>query len=174
MLPHRIPISLRLAWRETRGSWRQFVFFLVCFGQEVLASLEKRKIEVTHVRELVGMSAVQEVERNEGGRKNPSLRSTQLVELKVVESNYPLYGQVVVSPAQPFHTLISPATTCPNNPYLGPCFGIVVQESLLITLGIEVGSYIKIGQYTYTRTLKYHTHINPHTKNKHTNTHKSS
>jgi len=186
MLQHRIPISLKMAWRETRGSWHQFVFFLVCLaigvgavvgmelfatnvegmilgdaksllggdveirlarplsnsGQEVLASLEKRKMEVTHVRELVGMSAVQEVERNVRGRENPSLRSTQLVELKVVESNYPLYGQVVVSPAQPFHTLISPATTCPDN----PCFGIVVQESLLITLGIEVGSHIKLGQ----------------------------
>ena len=175
-----------MAWRETRGSWHQFVFFLVCLaigvgavvgmelfatnvesmilgdaksllggdveirlarplsnsGQEVLASLEKRKMEVTHVRERVGMSAVQEVERNEGGRENPLLRSTQIIELKVVESNYPLYGQVVVSPAQPFHTLISPATTCPDN----PCFGIVVQESLLITLGIEVGSHIKLGQ----------------------------
>ena len=175
-----------MAWRETRGSWHQFVFFLVCLaigvgavvgmelfatnvegmilgdaksllggdveirlarplsnsGQEVLASLEKRKMEVTHVRELVGMSAVQEVERNVRGRENPSLRSTQIIELKVVESNYPLYGQVVVSPAQPFHTLISPATTCPDN----PCFGIVVQESLLITLGIEVGSHIKLGQ----------------------------
>ena len=25
-----LPISLKMAWRETRGSWHQFVFFLVC------------------------------------------------------------------------------------------------------------------------------------------------
>ena len=32
MLQHRIPISLKMAWRETRGSWHQFVFFLVCLA----------------------------------------------------------------------------------------------------------------------------------------------
>jgi len=175
-----------MAWRETRGSWHQFVFFLVCLaigvgsvvgielfamnvermilgdarsllggdleirlarplgdsGKKVLESLKERNIEITHVRELVGMSAVEEPERSPAGRENSSSRSTQLVELKVVESNYPLYGQVVVFPNQPFHALLSPTTSCPET----PCFGIVVQESLLITLGIDIGSHIKIGR----------------------------
>lgn len=181
-----LPFSLKMAWRETRGSWHQFVFFLVCVaigvgsvvgielfatnvegmilgdarsllggdleirlarplnktGQTVLASVRKRNIEITHVRELAGMAAVQTSSGSKGVKKNSLSRTTQLVELKVVEPNYPLYGQVEVSPTQPFQALLSPNSTCPEN----PCFGIVVQESLLITLGIEVGSYIKIGQ----------------------------
>ena len=111
-------------------------------GEKVLMSLKERNVEITHVRELVGMSAVEENKSNGKGLKSLSPRSTQLVELKVVESNYPLYGQVVVSPEEPFHTLLSPGASCQDR----PCFGIVVQESLLITLGIDVGSHIKIGQ----------------------------
>ena len=179
-------IPLKLAWRETRGSWHQFVFFLVCVaigvgsvvgielfatnvegvitgdarsllggdveirlarslrasGEEVLASLKARKIDITHVRELVGMSSAQVEEENNKKPKRPSRRSTQLVELKAVDSNYPLYGQVEVSPSQPLHALVAPASSCPDN----PCFGIVVQESLLITLNLAVGSHIQIGQ----------------------------
>ncbi len=175
-----------MAWRETHGSWHQFVYFLVCLaigvgsvvgielfaanvegmilgdargllggdleirlarplgdsGVRVLESLKKRNIEMTHVRELVGMSAVQGNSESDGVSETSSLRTTQLVELKVVESNYPLYGQVEVSPPQPLPTVLSPAASCPES----PCFGIVAQESLLITLGIEVGSHIKIGQ----------------------------
>jgi putative ABC transport system permease protein len=181
-----LPFSLKMAWRETRGSWQQFVFFLVCVaigvgsvvgielfatnvesmilgdarsllggdleirlarplgeaGETVLTSIRDRNIEVTHVRELAGMSALQGSSGSEGITRNPLSRTTQLVELKVVEPNYPLYGQVELSPIQSLHALLSPAASCPDN----PCFGIVVQESLLITLGIEVGSHIKIGQ----------------------------
>ncbi|MDT7042712.1 ABC transporter permease [Candidatus Nitronereus thalassa] len=181
-----LPISLKMAWRETRGSWHQFVFFLVCVaigvgsvvgvdlfatnvermilgdarsllggdleirlarpldesGETVLASIRDRKIEVTHVRELVGMSAVQEKVRADGLTENPTFPSTQLVEIKAVEPNYPLYGQVEVAPKQPLHALLSSSSSCPTK----PCFGIVVQDSLLITLGKEVGSSIKIGQ----------------------------
>lgn len=180
-----LPFSLKMAWRETRGSWHQFAFFLVCVvigvgsvvgidlfatnveglilgdarslmggdleirlarplgdsGKTVLASITDRNIEVTHVRELAGMSAVQSKSGSEGPQGTLGARTTQLVEIKVVEPNYPLYGQVEVSPIQPLHAFLSPAA-CPVN----PCFGIMVQESLLITLGIDVGSHIKIGQ----------------------------
>lgn len=175
-----------MSWRETRGSWHQFMFFLVCLaigvgavvgidlfatnvenmilgdarsllggdlevrlarplgesGENVLESMKERNIEITHVRELVGMSAVGATEVSQGGENTHSPRATQLVELKVVQENYPLYGQVVVSPEQTLHKLLSPTDSCPEN----PCFGIVAQESLLITLGIGVGDHIKIGQ----------------------------
>jgi putative ABC transport system permease protein len=175
-----------MSWRETRGSWHQFLVFLVCVaigvgsivgielfaanvesmilgnarsllggdleirlfrplgesGKNVLASLKNRRVEVTHVRELVGMAAVQENQEHSGSPKILTPRSTQLVELKVVEENYPLYGHVGVSPERALHSIFSSTDSCQKS----PCFGIVVQESLLITLGIEVGSHIKIGQ----------------------------
>ena len=175
-----------MAWRETRGSWHQFAFFLVCVaigvgsvvgielfatnmesmilgnarsllggdleiqlarqlgesGKNVLASLKNRHVEITHVRELVGMVAVQENQEHSASPKVLTPRFTQLVQLKVVEDNYPLYGHVGVSPEQPLHSMLSSADSCQES----PCFGIVVQESLLITLGIGVGSHIKIGQ----------------------------
>ena len=186
MLPYAIPLALRMAWRETRGSWRQFVFFLVCVaigvgsvigidlfatnmegmilgdaksllggdveirlarplgdaGQNVLASLQDRNIDLTHVRELVAMAAMPGAESEGDGPGLFTPRATQLVELKVVESNYPLYGQVMVEPGQPLPALLSPARSCPGK----PCFGAVVQESLLITLDREIGSHLKIGQ----------------------------
>ena len=186
MLLHFMPISIKMAWRETRGSWHQFVFFLVCLaigvgavvgialfatnvesmilgdarsllggdleirlarslgdsGEPVLASIKERGIEVTHVRELAGMAAVPTGTESATGRELSARRTTQLVELKVVEPNYPLYGSVKLSVSQPLHDLLAPAATCPES----PCFGIVVQETLLITLGLEMGSHIKIGQ----------------------------
>ena len=186
MLMKQLPISLIMSWRETRGSWHQFTFFLVCVaigvgsvvgielfainmesmilgnargllggdleirlarpldesGKNVLASLKNRRIEVTHVRELVGMAAVQENQEHSDSPNVLTPRSTQLVELKVVEENYPLYGHVGVSPEQPLHSMLSSADSCQES----PCFGIVVQKSLLITLGVGIGSHLKIGQ----------------------------
>ena len=186
MLMRKFPIFLIMAWRETRGSWHQFVFFLVCVaigvgsvvgielfatnmesmilgnardllggdlevrlrhplsesGKNALASLKNRSVEVTHVRELVGMAAVQEDQEHSNSQKILTPLSTQLVELKVVEQNYPLYGHVGISPERPLHSMLSSADSCQES----PCFGIVVQESLLITFGIGIGSHIKIGQ----------------------------
>ena len=125
----QLPISLIMAWRETRGSWHQFTFFLVCVaigvgsvvgvelfainmesiilgnarvllggdlevrlrrtlsesGKNALASLKNRRVEVTHVRELVGMAAIQEDQGHSNSPKILTPLSTQLVELKVVE-----------------------------------------------------------------------------------------
>ncbi|MCY4613887.1 MAG: hypothetical protein OXB94_09735, partial [Nitrospira sp.] len=177
----RFPISVLMAWREIRGSWRQFVFFLACLavgvgavvgielfatnveglilrdarsllggdleiraahqlsesGKETLASLRERDVEVTHVRELVGMAAVPPVEQSQ----TPNAQATQLVELKAVEDLYPLYGNVELTPRQPLHSSLAPID-CPAQ----PCFGAVVQESLLISLGIQLHDHVKIGQ----------------------------
>ena len=177
------PISLKMAWREIRGSWRQFVFFLACLvvgvgavvgielfatnvetlilrdargllggdveirmahqlsesGREVLVDLQERNIEVTHVRELVAMAAAPLAEHS----PNPNTQATQLVELKAVEARYPLYGNVELTPHQPLHSSLAPIeSSCPSR----PCFGAVVQESLLISLGIQLHDHIKIGQ----------------------------
>lgn len=175
-------LALTMAWRETRGHWRQFVFFFGCLavgvgavvgidlfatnverlilrdarsllggdveirlarplsasGGTVVGSLQKRNVDVTHVSELVAMAAASVAE----GSDKPDAPSTQLVELKAVEANYPLYGTVDVNPPQSLRSLLaSRETDCPAR----PCFGIVVQESLLIGLGIQLHDHLTIG-----------------------------
>ena len=122
---------LRMAWRETRGAWRHFLYFFACIaigvgalvgvslfsshveravtkeargmlggdleirlthspslpGQAVLHELGDRGLAVTHVSELVAMAA-------RTSRGLAATQSTQIIELKAVESMYPLYGAV--------------------------------------------------------------------------------
>ncbi len=187
-----------MAWREIRGSWRQFVFFLACLavgvgavvgielfatnveslilrdarsllggdleiraahqlsesGRETLDSLRERNVEVTHVRELVGMAAVPMEDRSQPldddcpspctlsqREREFDAQATQLVELKAVEERYPLYGQVEMTPQQPLHSSLA-RLDCPSR----PCFGALVQESLLISLGLQLHDHVKIGQ----------------------------
>ena len=172
-----------MAWREIRGSWRQFVFFLACLavgvgavvgidlfatnveslilrdarsllggdleiraahqlsdsGRKTLDALRERNVDVTHVRELVGMAAVPLAEQ----AQTSDVQATQLVELKAVEELYPLYGHVELTPRQPLHSSLAPIeSSCPAR----PCFGAVVQESLLISLGIQLHDHVRIGQ----------------------------
>jgi putative ABC transport system permease protein len=169
-----------MAWRETRGGWRHFLYFFVCIavgvgalvavslfaanvdravtreargllggdvevrlsrpltarGQDVLSSLSTRGITMIHVSELVAMAA--RVDQIESGAS-----ATQIVELKAVEPTYPLYGTIRLEPIQPLDALLRPdARQCGGI----PCFGAVVQESLLIRMGLSVGERIKIGQ----------------------------
>jgi len=169
-----------MAWRETRASWRHFLYFLICIavgvgalvgvslfavnveqsvtreargllggdleirlsrpmspaGLEYLASLARRAIVLTHVSELVAMAA-----RTDGGK--PGGQPTQLVELKAVEALYPLYGALRIEPVRPLSELLFP----PSGHCLSqPCHGAVVQEAVLIRMGLAVGDRITIGQ----------------------------
>ena len=104
-------------------------------GQEVLDALSDRGVALTHVSELVAMAA----------RAEPSGdgRPTQIVELKAVESQYPLYGTLRLEPQGDVVDLLRQQTRqCPDH----TCFGVVVQESLLIRMGLMVGDRLKIGQ----------------------------
>ncbi len=105
-------------------------------GQAVLNSLGERDMIFTHVSELVAMAA----------RENPGptmTQSTQIIELKAVESAYPLYGAIRLDPTQSLDVLLHP-----DKGHCGgySCFGAVVQESLLIRMGLSVGDRLKIGQ----------------------------
>jgi putative ABC transport system permease protein len=169
-----------MAWRETRGGWRHFLYFFVCIavgvgalvavslfaanvdravareargllggdlevrlsrpltakGQDVLTSLTTRGVTMTHVSELVAMAA--HVDQVGSGAS-----ATQIVELKAVEPAYPLYGAIRLEPIQPLDALLRPdVRQCGGI----PCFGAVVQESLLIRMGLSLGERIKIGQ----------------------------
>jgi putative ABC transport system permease protein len=169
-----------MAWRETRGAWRHFLYFFACIaigvgalvgvslfstnveravtkeargllggdleirlthplslaGQAVLDSLNGRDMAFTHVSELVAMAA-----RASFG--SAVTQSTQIIELKAVESVYPLYGAIRLDPAQSLDALLHPDEhRCGGH----SCFGAVVQESLLIRMGLSVGDQLKIGQ----------------------------
>lgn len=170
----------RMAWRETRGAWRHFLYFFACIaigvgalvgvslfsthveravtkeargmlggdleirlthtlslaGQSVLQGLGDRGLAFTHVSELVAMAA-------RTTRGPASTQSTQIIELKAVESMYPLYGAVRLDPTQSLAVLLHPdERRCGGH----SCFGAVVQESLLIRMGLSVGDPLKIGQ----------------------------
>jgi putative ABC transport system permease protein len=169
-----------MAWRETRGSWRHFLYFFACIaigvgalvgvslfganmeqavtreargllggdleirltrppsipGQAVLNSLSERNMVLTHVSELVAMAA-------RATFAPTATQSTQIIELKAVESAYPLYGSIRLDPAQPLDVLLHPdKNRCGGQ----SCFGAVVQESLLIRMGLAIGDRLKIGQ----------------------------
>ena len=171
---------LRMAWRETRGAWRHFLYFFACIaigvgalvgvslfgtnvaraitkeargllggdleirlthplslaGQAVLQSLGERGMAFTHVSELVAMAA-------RTTQESSVTQSTQIIELKAVEPTYPLYGAIRLDPAQSPDVLLHPdERRCGGH----SCFGALVQESLLIRMGLSVGDRLKIGQ----------------------------
>ena len=109
-------------------------------GKSVLESVADRGIAMTHVSELVAMAAVAEHDRGQ---------QTQIVELKAVESAYPLYGRLDLEPKGALsHLLASTMDVCQPP----PCLGAVVEESLLIRMGLSVGDRVKIGQAIFTIT----------------------
>lgn len=107
-------------------------------GAAVLADVAGRGVITTRVSELVAMAAP--ANRPPGG-----VDATQLVELKAVESRYPLYGVVRVEPDRPLMDLLHPAPERCHD----LCHGAVVQEALLIRLGLGLGDAIKIGEATF-------------------------
>lgn len=105
-------------------------------GQAVMDSLGDRGIAVTHVSELVAMAARAEQSAASG-------QATQVVELKAVEPQYPLYGTLRIEPNGNLAEFLRSDARCdPGH----ACFGVVVQESLLIRMGLAVGDRLKIGQ----------------------------
>ncbi|NJL18080.1 MAG: hypothetical protein HC938_13795 [Nitrospira sp.] len=101
----------------------------------------ERGIEYTHVSELVAMAA----------RAEPASvgQPTQIVELKSVETHYPLYGSLRLEPDTELQaSLREQDRDCSER----ACFGVVVQEALLIRMGLSVGDRLKIGQAQFVIT----------------------
>lgn len=108
-------------------------------GLTYITALAKRGIAMTHVSELIGMAA-----------RVPELRTSgqpsQIVELKAVESLYPFYGSLQIEPHQPLWELVQlQSSPCSGH----PCWGAVVQEALLIRMGLTLGQALTIGQATF-------------------------
>ncbi len=104
-------------------------------GREVLDSLSDHGVAFTHVSELIAMAA--------RAGSSGSGQSTQIIELKAVEPQYPLYGTLRLEAQGDLVGLLGrQARRCPDR----TCFGVVVQESLLIRMGLAVGDPLRIGQ----------------------------
>ncbi|WP_454063543.1 ABC transporter permease [Candidatus Nitrospira salsa] len=113
--------------------------------RQVMDSLQAREIVVSHVSELAAMAAVADPQ----AKLSDTPPATQLVELKAVEPTYPLYGSIETSPEASLASLLaSQASSCKSV----PCFGAIVQKSLLISLQADVGDQIKIGQAQFSIT----------------------
>lgn len=161
-----------MAWRETRGSFRHFVFFLVCIalgvgalvgvsgfamnlelamqrearslmagdleirshrplspdGVQLIQNLQDRRIQSTTVYELIAMVSGQDG------------IATQMVELKAVGPGYPFYGRLITDPPVSRETIFNHNDSA------------LVEESLLIRLGLNAGEQIRIGQAEFTIT----------------------
>ncbi len=160
-----------MAWRETRGSFRHFIFFFACMALgvgalvgvsgfstsleftiqkearnlmagdleihshlplsshdlSVVQSLQTQGIQATTVQELIAMVS------DLGGSE------TQLVELKAVGEGYPFYGKLITEPRDAAESLFSADHA-------------LVEEVLLIRLGLQVGEKIRLGQAEFTIT----------------------
>lgn len=127
-------------------------------GDDVLRSLQRRAIDVTHVSELVAMASRP---GRETSSSHPSYAvPTQLIELKAVEPSYPFYGMLKTDPPRPVSQLVgNQAGACLETASASKtdCYGAIVQDSLLIKMGLQVGDEIKIGRalLTITGTLKH-------------------
>ncbi len=87
-------------------------------ARAALDELARRGAVTTTVREMVAMA------------RTPAHGATLLVELKAVESAYPLYGRVETTPPAPLDTLLADR---------GDAGGAVVESSLLQRLGLAIG-----------------------------------
>jgi len=120
-------------------------------GRAILQTLEQRGISVVHVSELVAMAS--RFGHTPSSTGSPLAGSTQIVELKAVESGYPLYGAFTAQPDLPLSQLIRPCTAQADaEAVCTDRYGALVQDSLLIKMDLQVGDRVKIGQATMTIT----------------------
>ena len=161
---------LRMALREFRSGWNHVSYFIVCVAIGVgaivvvdslsenleariqqdartlvagdveirtrralppddltfLNALKRRNIHWVHIQEMLAMASDSEQS------------ATQLVELKAIENGYPFYGTLNTIPADALTTLFRMQHN--TNRY-----GALVQESLLLRLGLTVGNDLKLG-----------------------------
>jgi len=160
--------ALRLARRELRGGLRGLRIFLACLvlGVTAIAAIGSLAASLTasikdDARELLGGDAearlayraakpaerdflavsgsVSEIATMRAMARAPDATRRSLIELKAVDSAYPLYGTVSLTPAQSLATALGR-----RNGRLGAA----VDPALLGRLGLAIGDNIKIGEAT--------------------------
>lgn len=162
--------ALRLLRRELRGGLRGFGVFLTCLFLGVFAisaigsfSAAARSGLLADASALLGgdlevrlsqrpVTAEQRTFINQQGLVSEvlelrtmaaSLEGGQraLVELKAVDSVYPLYGEMPIEPAQSRDAALAGA---------GSKFGALVEQSFLQRFGVQVGERVRVGKAIFT------------------------
>ena len=162
-----MPLALRYAWRELRGGLRGFGVFVACIALGVMAiagvgsvaqgladglshagalilggdlsfTLVQREADEGEVRFLAAHGAVSAAATLPTMARGGDGRST-LVEVKAVDSAYPLLGAVTSEPATPLPDLLART---------GDAFGAAADPALLARLDLKLGDRITIGKAT--------------------------
>ncbi len=157
--------ALQLARRELRGGIRGLGVFLGCLvlGVTAIAAIGSVAASVTaaikaDARDLLGgdaearlayrransaeheflsqSGAVSEIATMRSMARTPDGGRRSLIELKAVDQAYPLYGTLVLSPAQNLAAALGPHEGI---------YGAAVDPAILSRLGLTIGDRIKIG-----------------------------
>jgi putative ABC transport system permease protein len=165
-------LALRYALRELRSGLRGFYVFIACIALGVMAiagvgsvaaslseglaregrtllggdaafSLIQREAkpeEVAFLRtrgEVSIAAALRAMARSSDGR-------LALVELKAVDGNYPMLGELTLDPKMPIADLLAE-----RQDTFGPAFGAAADSTLLARLDLKLGDRVTIGNATY-------------------------
>ena len=160
--------AFRLALRELRGGARGFRIFLAClvlgvgtiagigslgtavgsaihddarllFGGDVSARLAHQPATAAERQFLDASGTVSEVALLRAMAVSLDGKRHTLIELKAVDAAYPLYGTMVLTPAQPLSEALAPRDRA---------FGAVTQTAVAERLGLKIGDRFKIGAAT--------------------------
>jgi putative ABC transport system permease protein len=154
-------VYVRTMLRESRGAFGRLAFFVACLAVGVAAVVAVAGLSASlddglraEARQLLAADLRIEGSRPlppgidlarvglAGARRTDILEmvtvvaspagKSQLVELKVIDGDYPFYGKLVLAPARPLKDLLGPESA-------------VVAPELLSGLGLKVGDRLEIG-----------------------------
>src|SRR5438477_3596262 len=163
-----VPLALRYALRELRGGLRGFYVFIACIALGVMAIAGVGSVAASlgeglarEGRTLLGgdlaFSLIQrEAKPDEVGflrsRGEVAIAATlramarasdgrlALVELKAVDGDYPMFGELTLDPKMPVADLLAEHDGA---------FGAAVDSTLLARLDLKIGDLIGIGSATF-------------------------
>ncbi|MBB6308524.1 ABC transporter permease [Xanthobacter tagetidis] len=163
-----MPAAIAFALRELRGARQGFTVFLLCLalgvaaiagigsfaraltegldreGRSILGgdasfTLTQREASEMELGFLSGHGEVNRVATLRAMARTAA-GDAALAELKAVDPNYPLAGQLELSPPQPPGTLFAPGRGLP---------GAAAEPALLGRLGLKIGDQVKLGDATF-------------------------
>jgi putative ABC transport system permease protein len=165
-------LALRFALRELRGGLRGFYVFIACIALGVMAIAGVGSVAASlseglarEGRTLLGgdaaFSLIQREAKPEevaylGARGLVSVAATlramvrsgdgrfALVELKAVDSAYPMLGQLTIEPQLPVADLLAERQDA-----AGPAFGAAADSTLLARLDLKLGDRVSIGNASF-------------------------
>ncbi|MGO9544904.1 MAG: ABC transporter permease [Rhodomicrobium sp.] len=161
----RLPLELRLAFRDLRGGLSGFTIFLICIalgtgaigtinslsdaiqdaiaregkdllGGDVEATLVHRQADAAERAYLTSLGEVSEVATLRAMARKPDGSALALVDLKAIDSAYPLYGAVTFGEGGGLASLMREE-------------GIAVDRTILDRLGIGLGDRIALGRASF-------------------------